>query len=256
MDKFKKLPDTPAPFTVFHIKKLPSTNTYLKLHHNEYQNYSIVWSDNQTAGKGRFNRKWQTAAGKDLTFSLLIYLKNFTVKQWQNLTQICALAIADLLVHNYQLPAHIKWPNDICVNEKKIAGILCETTANGSGKVAVLGIGLNVNSEKKNLKFIKPQATSLSIELSKDLQRKIILFQILRNFYTVLKKFKHKGFSAFTNEINKRLMYKNKAVSVKAGHKKIRGIIQGVDENGLLVLKQPGKKKITLAAGDISFKKK
>jgi len=111
-------------YSLFHFDNILSTNTYLKNSLTIYKPYSVILSDNQEGGRGRFERSWISAKGKDLTFSLLLPLKKDSIKTWQNITQISSLAIVEE-ISNLGYNAKIKWPNDILLENKKLCGILC-----------------------------------------------------------------------------------------------------------------------------------
>ena len=110
-------------YTLYTFKSLPSTNTYLKEHCEYFPVFTVIRAVEQQAGRGRFSRTWLSAPGKDLTFSLLLPLSAIEIELWPNIPQITALAIAEIL-DEYGLKASVKWPNDVLINGKKIAGIL------------------------------------------------------------------------------------------------------------------------------------
>ncbi len=121
------------------FESLKSTNTWALEHIAEINHGDVVRADCQTAGRGRFNREWLAVPGKSLTFSLI--LKDPAWISWGgNLGQIAAVAQVRML-RRFGVRALLKWPNDLIVNDRKMAGILVER----SGDEFVVGIGLNVN---------------------------------------------------------------------------------------------------------------
>jgi BirA family biotin operon repressor/biotin-[acetyl-CoA-carboxylase] ligase len=108
---------------------------------------SLVVADEQTAGRGRGDRRWTTVPGSGLAFSLIIFPVHHGPFIVPRRTVIGALAVKDALHNLYGLCAQIKWPNDVLLNHKKVAGILTENYWSGDDLTAViLGFGINVTS--------------------------------------------------------------------------------------------------------------
>jgi BirA family biotin operon repressor/biotin-[acetyl-CoA-carboxylase] ligase len=167
------------------IKKISttrSTNDYLKdwSRKEVLENFTVVVAEEQTAGRGQRENIWHSEKGKNLTFSMLIRLGDFEVSRQFELNQAVSLgllmAIKKVLSKNFS--SKIKWPNDILVNEKKIAGILIENTISGSKiKQSVVGIGLNVN--QINLPASLPNASSLQALTTNSFDLDILLKELV-----------------------------------------------------------------------------
>lgn len=127
------------------FEELDSTNDELLRHISEYDNLSVVAALRQTAGRGQRGNRWLSASGENLTFSLLLRPQNLPASEFMSLTFLATLAVKDWLCRQ-DVPAVIKWPNDIYVGKRKICGMLVENGLS-EGKVAtsVIGIGLNLN---------------------------------------------------------------------------------------------------------------
>ena len=97
----------------------------------------------QTRGRGRLERSWQSPADAGLYMSLILRPK-FEINMWPLITLMAALAVHDALMRACALQADIKWPNDLCVDDRKLCGILAETVETASGPAAVVGIGINL----------------------------------------------------------------------------------------------------------------
>ena len=110
-------PDS-AVYTIYKYAKLDSTNEFLRHHCSALADYSVIWANEQTHGRGRFTRVWNSVPGQDLTFSILLPLTLLEQKLRQNITQIAALSVAQLL-EVYGLKPSVKWPNDVLVQGKK-----------------------------------------------------------------------------------------------------------------------------------------
>jgi BirA family biotin operon repressor/biotin-[acetyl-CoA-carboxylase] ligase len=97
----------------------------------------------QTRGRGRLDRSWESP--KDAGLYLSIVLRpQMAIEQWPLITLMTALAVSDALIHAFGLRSDIKWPNDICVNERKLGGILAETIETDRGPALIVGIGINL----------------------------------------------------------------------------------------------------------------
>ena len=161
--------------SVFHFSQLDSTNLLLKqwmASKNDAKeeetpaNFTIVYADFQTAGRGRQSNGWFSESGKNLLMSVLIY-PHLPVEAQFHVSMQTALALSDYLRQNVGLSAvSVKWPNDIYVGDKKIAGILIEHAIRARMiSHSIIGIGLNLNQEQfpDNL----PNPTSVWLECGK-----------------------------------------------------------------------------------------
>ena len=139
----------------------------------------IVITDNQTSGKGTYNKSWYSEPYKDLTFSIILGSSN---NFQQNIIDETCSALARIL-NEYQIEAYQKPPNDIYVKDRKIAGILLSNVQIGnSGNYQALSVGININSniELKELDInAKANHTSFAKELGKDIKREKVLVEII-----------------------------------------------------------------------------
>jgi len=120
----------------------------------------VVVADHQTAGRGRLDRTWETPAGTALTFSMLLR-PTLPASEWPWLPLLTGLATAEALTA-MGYAAGVKWPNDVLIGERKVAGILVERVDTPDGPAAVVGLGLNTGMTADELPV--PTATSLSLE--------------------------------------------------------------------------------------------
>lgn len=142
---------------------------------------SVVVADFQTAGRGQIGNVWESEAGKNLTFSLVIYPTCIPVNQQFLISQIAALSVKetlDLYIHDVT----VKWPNDIYWKDKKICGMLIENDLAGrSIASSILGIGLNVNQPE--FRGDAPNPVSLFQILGKEVDKEEVLQRFLSIFY-------------------------------------------------------------------------
>ena len=151
---------------IIRLENVDSTNLYAKANLADIADKTAVCADKQTAGHGRFNRAWVDLGSGNIFMSLVLKPSNEFKPVYANLTQYFSVVLSEVL-EEYGLKPQIKWPNDVLVGGKKIAGILSETVMQGhSFKGLVLGAGINLNAKKEDLSLITDkEVTALNIEL-------------------------------------------------------------------------------------------
>jgi BirA family biotin operon repressor/biotin-[acetyl-CoA-carboxylase] ligase len=217
-----------------YYKELPSTQTTVKmLAQKGFDEGTVVIVEKQTSGYGRIKRVWSSNPG-GLWFSIL--LKPFLVpEESTKLALMLSIALKQTF-DLYNIDSKIKWPNDIFIKNKKIAGIIIEMSAEQDIiNWIVAGIGININNELP--KELKDIATSLKEIISKEIDRTEFICKFFINFEKLYTSFKEKGLKPFLKEYNANLLYKNKHVTISNGHNTITGINLGIDENGMLIVK-------------------
>ena len=162
----------------------PSTNSAAaKLAHDGAPHGTLVVAERQTAGRGRLGRQWYSPAAGNLYSSLLLReLPGPSRVAWVPL--VAAVAVASAVDQVTGLRTSLKWPNDILVAERKIGGILCESTGLGtSAAVLVVGIGLNVNANRDELpEDIRSFATTMAAEAGQFFSRADLIGRLLAEF--------------------------------------------------------------------------
>ncbi len=162
-------------------KRVSSTNTLVKKLKPEP--WLVVLAQEQTAGYGRKKNYWFSPKG-GLYFSII--LPKSTIDDLQTLTLLAAFVVAKVIKERFKVEPFIKLPNDVYLNQKKIAGILTETVVGSDVKFSIMGIGLNTNIDTfpKELENI---ATSLKIELGKRIDNEKVLKEIVKYIKKQLK---------------------------------------------------------------------
>jgi len=167
------------------IKQTNSTSALMRtlLKQDTFPEGFVVYTDFQTAGKGQIENSWESESGKNLLFSILLYPFHIAIHKQFIISQIVSNAIINVL-SDFCEGLRIKWPNDIYLNDKKLAGILIENSLRGSQiNHTIIGIGLNVN--QTNFKSNAPNPVSLKQINKKSLRRKVILERIVENIITI-----------------------------------------------------------------------
>lgn len=218
-----------------YFEEIDSTNTYLLTTREKLKNGTVVLAEMQLHGKGRRNRNWESMIEQSLTFSVL--LNDELESQQTNLINLAtSLSVAQALENLYQLNVELKWPNDILVNRKKIAGILLESSSKGSKlEKMILGIGLNVNQPNFKGKFQVPP-TSVRMELKKTVSREKLLSETLNlledNLITL-----DKNQNKILNNWRHRCKLIGEKVKIIDEKSERYGVFEDIDDDGYMLLK-------------------
>ena len=233
------------------LEEVESTNKYAKEHIKNFNDMTLIYTDNQTNGRGRLDRKW-SFGGKDNIYASIILKPSNEMKEiYSNLTQYLCVILAQTF-EEYGVTPTIKWPNDIQINGKKISGILAEgVIENGKLEGLILGFGINLNTKIDFLSKINQPATSLNIETGRFIDKKIFLKKLLEKFCLLYDSFIENGFTFIKNDYIRRAGFLNKNVTVKVFDKEICGIAEDITDNGALILRDENYKKHILLIGDI-----
>ncbi|MGL5857193.1 MAG: biotin--[acetyl-CoA-carboxylase] ligase [Angustibacter sp.] len=138
---------------------------------------TVLVAEHQDAGRGRRDRSWQAPPRSSLTFSVLL-APSVPAARWSWIPLLAGSAVADALVAVAHVPAQLKWPNDVLIAERKVAGVLAEVVDRPAGPAVVVGIGLNVSQTRDELPV--PDATSLVVAGAATADRDTVLRAVLR----------------------------------------------------------------------------
>lgn len=216
---------------------LPSTNTYIKkLAAEEVRQGMVVLTDNQLKGRGQYDREWESQPGQNLTFSMVF--KPQGTEGFHVLTMTCALALVEQLkAVDQKACAHIKWPNDVLLNDKKVAGLLTETVFLGNKlDRLVIGIGLNINQQVYH-EDLTGKATSVRLETGKKISRELFLSKLLHRIEYKYHLW-HRNQSDLLKKVNREIEGYGKWIGLRINGKKKDDPYKllGVNESGRLVV--------------------
>jgi BirA family biotin operon repressor/biotin-[acetyl-CoA-carboxylase] ligase len=215
---------------------------------------TVVIADSQTGGKGRLGRTWISPAGVNLYLSIVVR-PDIPPMDATSLTLLSAVACASAIRTNCDIPVSIKWPNDILAGNLKIGGILTEIRADMDRiSYAVIGIGINVNISAEDLpEEIRNIGTSIFIESRKTFSRTILAAAIIQEFdsgYIQLLTNGKKGITDKWIELSSTI---GKHVRVAVGNRVFEGLAEGIDDNGLLIVKLADASVSKFSAGDVTM---
>ena len=238
-------------FTLSVLPSCTSTNTVLLEAGSRVGKISVVAAEEQTAGRGRNGRVWHAWPGASLTFSV----------GWQyapaphlpmGLSLAVGLALSEALEQEGVSGIQLKWPNDLLIQDEKLAGILIELVSEGAWQRAVIGIGVNIQPPQIS---VGQPATGVEVRGGGRVNRNVLLARLLRTLANMLDVFDEKGFAVFQTRWNARNAFSGRQIDVVDDEKAVTGTCLGVTPEGILVLATE-KGKWQVMNGDVSVRKK
>ena len=235
-------------------ESLPSTNTYLVERVKAdpgMPSGTVIAAREQTAGRGRQQRTWKAAPGRNLTCSFL-WNAALPAAHVPSMAQAMAVGIARFLASQGIRPA-IKWPNDVQVGGKKVGGILCEVvnTKAPDRVTLVAGVGLNVNMTADEAAAIDQPATSLALETGRDWEIEAVLQSLLDGLVRPLNAWAPAGFAGIEQEFTQFTPPAGTPVGVRDGNRHVEGTLAGFTPQGALRLTLPDGTEQVFYSGDL-----
>ncbi len=212
---------------------------------------TVVFAEEQTAGRGRLGRPWIANPRENLTFSFII--RPSGSPDTINFLPLCVgIALADVIERTTGLEVVCKWPNDILINGRKTAGILIEGSLKESTiDFVVVGIGLNVN-QHMFVSDLASKATSLALAAGRDFDRVMIFQEFLHTFERHYRKFRSKGFEEVVPLWVSRSHMIGSRIAVSQNGTILTGTVKGLTQHGELLLDHEGQERAFLA-GDVTI---
>jgi len=216
----------------------------------------VVFAESQTRGRGRLGRKWISPLCKGLWFSLLLR-PDLRPQEITQLTVASATASRRALENQTGLPVEIKWPNDILVRGRKVAGILTELYAElDHVKYVILGIGVDVNFNAADFPpELRKTATSLKSELGRPIPRAELAVSMLRELDRDYARLVSGHFSALADEWEGHCSTIGRRVTIRIGERQIRGRAESLSEDGGLLLRTEHGHLERIIGGDVTVEK-
>jgi BirA family biotin operon repressor/biotin-[acetyl-CoA-carboxylase] ligase len=212
---------------------------------------TVVVAEKQTAGRGRQGRRWVAPRGSALTASVLFRAQpDYFVQMLPLLPLACAAAVCEAVEEVVPIRSRIKWPNDVLVGERKVAGILIE--ARPQERWAVAGIGLNVGATRVDFpEDLRATATSLRIECGVPVDRDLVLGALLRRLSARVAPGPESGHAAVLFAYRERDALRGERIVWTSRGEPFSGVAQGIDEHGNLAVLDDSGKRSTLDAGEV-----
>ncbi len=234
----------------FHFRSVGSTNRIaLQLARRGYPEGTLVIADQQTAGRGRWQRDWYSAPGKSLLFSLILCPK-IPSDHFPQLTLVAGVSIARAIQRQLGIKLGIKWPNDLLFEGKKVCGILTEGVAQPD--CLVLGVGINVNQKMDDFPLqIQDTASSLRMIKGEGIPIVPLLQKILMTMEEDYQESCRFGFTSLRDYWLQYQIVLGKKVRLLMGEQEYKGEAVGLAEDGSLILRLPQGKEIRCGAGEV-----
>ena len=221
---------------------------------------SVLLADHQSAGRGRLGRTWTAPPGTSIAMSVLVR-PDVSVDRWTWLPLLAGLAVSDGIRQEADLPADLKWPNDVLVLGRKVSGVLAERVETPSGPAVVIGMGINVHLTVEQLPV--PTATSLALVLAElglgafPLHRTSIVSTTLRSLGRILARWEEVADVPDLGPDALALAYRERCATIGrevrislSDGTSVDGVARDVDGAGRLVLETPDGSR-TFGAGDV-----
>ena len=208
---------------------------------------TVIFAESQTKGRGRYNRRWQSTPGEDLTFSVVLRAPEGEFNP-SMITVTASVAVCETIVEKLNLPARIKWPNDIMLADGKLAGLLVEVTKPRSHPPAfLLGVGINVNSTP-TLKT----ASSLSSVSGRRIDRAELAREVLRSLDAWFEEARRGHAALVGNHWRRFSSTLGTRVTVVQGSRRFTGRAVDLSDDFGLTLQFPGGSLITFKGEQVS----
>lgn len=211
---------------------------------------TVVQADLQTAGRGRSGRVWEAAAGSSLMLSVILRPPR-SVDRLGLLSLLSGLAVAKTVEALTSRAATIKWPNDVLLDGRKVAGVLIQSRvmATSGSRHLILGIGLNVRSTPG---LHRDRTTSLSEAANEPVELSVVMHRLLIELDDAYRLFLDGNLAVPLAGVNDRLAYRDQHVEIVDGARTIRGAVVGLGKDGELLLRQPDGCILPVVSGELT----
>jgi BirA family biotin operon repressor/biotin-[acetyl-CoA-carboxylase] ligase len=237
---------------VFH-ETTSTSDVVEKLARDGAQEGVVVFAETQSKGRGRLGRKWVSPAGRGLWFSVLLR-PNMPPQEATRITIAAATALGRAIRAEAGLSAQVKWPNDLLISGKKIAGSLTELSAElDHVRHVILGIGLNVNMSSSDFPpELRQTATSLRIESGQPVHRAKLAAAILRELDRDYARIRAGQFEAVADEWERLCSTLGRHIHIRAGERLVEGRAEALDSDGALLLRTEHGHLERIVGGDVT----
>ncbi|OCG41601.1 MULTISPECIES: bifunctional biotin--[acetyl-CoA-carboxylase] ligase/biotin operon repressor BirA [unclassified Gilliamella] len=227
---------------------IDSTNQYLLDRIGQLTSGDCCVAEFQSKARGRRGRKWFSPFGTNLYFSMYWRLEQ-GVAAAMGLSLVVGIVIADTLHALSGQDIKVKWPNDLYLNDQKLAGILVELAGKtGDCAHVVIGVGVNLTMTNPDTNIVNQKWANLG-----NVDRNLLVAQVAKTLKSQLIEFEKHGLVPFINDWNRLDNFVNRPVKLLIGDNIIRGIAKGINDQGALLLEQNGKIEAHIG-GEISLR--
>lgn len=233
---------------------IDSTNQYLLDSIDSLPSGAVCVAEYQAKGRGRRGRQWVSPFGSNLYFSMYWQLES-GVAAAMGLSLAIGVAIVDALETLGATGLKLKWPNDLYYEDKKLAGILVEMSAQTGGVAhLVIGMGLNINMTADTCAINQPWANLNQVFNDNMPSRNQLVIELIRAWQQVLEQYEEQGMASFVKRWNELDNFKDKPIKLLMGNKEVYGIGKGINQQGGILLETEQGLE-TYVGGEISLRK-
>jgi BirA family biotin operon repressor/biotin-[acetyl-CoA-carboxylase] ligase len=227
-----------------HLERVDSTQTTaFALAADGAEDRTVVVADYQASGRGRRGRTWEASPGQSLLCTILVRPR-LAMAQWPAYSLVAAVAVAETLARTAALAARLKWPNDVLIAGRKIAGILLESRVVGEVPTAVVGVGIGINLAQRAFPAaLAARATSVAIETGRTLARDTMLAALLEAFDAWRARLEGEGMAP----VRARWLALADTIGRRVSIDGVSGVAVDLDPDGALVLEGAGRRHRVMA---------
>ena len=239
--------------TIHFYDQVESTNLLaVELAQGDAPEGVVVLADQQLSGRGRGSRSWHSPAGVGIYCSVILR-PQVEPEKGQLITLMASVSIVKAIERQTGLSPRVKWPNDVLINDKKVAGILLEAGVSGARiGYAVIGFGINANNGRGDLpEDIGVNASSLRMELKKTVDRGALVIEIFSELEKIYHSFQRENFSVVLQQWRHHSSTLGQRVRIWQRDQSTEGVAVDLTEEGGLLLKVEGGKQIVVHAGEV-----
>jgi BirA family biotin operon repressor/biotin-[acetyl-CoA-carboxylase] ligase len=241
---------------IYFFETIESTQDFaLELASKHYENGSLIIAQKQTKGRGRLDRKWVSPKG-GIWFSILLK-PNLEIMQVSLFPMLTSLALAFTIEKILKLKPNLKWPNDVMLKNKKVAGILVDASVESNQiEYIVIGVGINFKIKPKTIaKIINSRNNRITtlVNHNQDADPVLFLQDFLFEFERLYNKLMTNNFKEIKTEWEKRSSTLGKNISVSTPNGEVKGRAISLDDDGALLISQKGRMQ-RLLVGDVSYR--
>ncbi|WP_319553332.1 bifunctional biotin--[acetyl-CoA-carboxylase] ligase/biotin operon repressor BirA [Vibrio sp.] len=236
------------------IPVIDSTNQYLLERVNESEKGRVCVAEYQASGRGRRGRQWVSPFGSNLYLSMYWRL-DAGMAAAMGLSLVIGIAAVEALEEMGIQGVKLKWPNDLYYQDKKLAGILVEMSGQAGGAAnLVIGMGLNIGMPDKQPDIDQPWTTLNQVCADLSLDRTQLALTLIEHWKTILLDYEMMGLAGFVDRWNRLDNFIGRPVKLLMGAREVKGIVQGIDQQGGVVLETENGLE-TYIGGEISLRK-
>lgn len=238
---------------IIRLESVDSTNRYARdLLRESPTEGTVIVAEKQTAGRGRMDRQWFSAPAQNVLASFIVYPPR-QLEEWGGLPLLAGLAVTEAVRELSSLDAHVKWPNDVLVGNRKLSGILVESGRQGDRSWAILGIGVNVNQVQFEGEY-RLAPTSITLEAGRTFDTEEVLTALCRRLDALYALWCAQGNAPIIGAWKKATRFLGKRIVAEEGTSRREGRALDLGYDGSLIIEFDDGVREHFFAGDVTLR--